>query len=76
MPEGIEKNWIIQDLEGMVDLVFSPQQPARSALNLFVSKFDYCAPFGVYNGFLVSASGTQIPIRNAPGWGEKLYMRI
>jgi hypothetical protein len=76
MPNGIESDWIIQDLEGMVDLTFSPQESVKDAVNLVVLCIDYDAPLGFFNGMLVSSSGEQIPVHNLWGIGEKLYIRI
>jgi hypothetical protein len=76
MPEGIHSDWIIQDLEGMVDLVFSPRESLRSGYNILVSRASLESPLGCYNGALVSAAGERIPVHNLWGSGEKLYLRI
>ncbi|HOM24184.1 MAG TPA: DUF2804 domain-containing protein [Termitinemataceae bacterium] len=76
MPEGPESDWVIQDLEGMVDLTFTPQETIRFGFNYFVAHSEYIAPFGVYNGMLVTRDGIQIPVRNLWGTGEKLYLRV
>ncbi|MHB9296402.1 hypothetical protein PilKf_02165 [Pillotina sp. SPG140] len=76
MPNGIESEWIIQDLEGMVDLVFTPQEYIRSTFNALVNRIDYIALFGYYNGDLVDLTGNHVPIRTVWGQGEKLYMRV
>ncbi|GHV24758.1 hypothetical protein AGMMS4952_00970 [Spirochaetia bacterium] len=76
MPDGIEKEWVIQDVEGMVDLTFTPQEHLRSAFNLFLTRWEYDTPLGFYNGMLVNSDGEQIPVRNLWGLGEKLYLRV
>jgi hypothetical protein len=76
MPSGLDSDWIIQDIEGMVDLVFTPQERSRSGANLFVTSVDYVTPLGVYNGMVVSAGGVRIPVHNLWGLGEKLYLRV
>jgi hypothetical protein len=76
MPEGIESDWVIQDLEGMVDLTFSPQEHMRNSFNLFLTRWEYHTPLGYYNGTLVNAEGSQIPVHNLWGLGEKLYLRV
>jgi hypothetical protein len=80
MPNGIESDWVIQDLEGMVDLTFTPQKEAlrglHSYINLILSKVDFNTPLGYYNGMLVNSRGEQIPVHNMPGLGEKLYLRV
>ncbi|MDR3173238.1 MAG: DUF2804 domain-containing protein [Treponema sp.] len=76
MPAGIMSNWIIQDLEGMVDLIFTPQEPQRSGYNILLSRADLENPLGYFNGMLVSAGGEQIPVHNLWGTGEKIYLRV
>ncbi|MDR2746496.1 MAG: DUF2804 domain-containing protein [Treponema sp.] len=76
MPGGIKSDWIIQDLEGMVDLVFTPQEPLRSGYNVILSRVDLESPLGYFNGMLVSAGGEQIPVHNLWGTGEKIYLRV
>jgi hypothetical protein len=76
MPEGLESDWIIQDVEGMVDLTFSPQEHIRNSFNLFLTRWEYHTPLGFYNGMVVNAEGKQIPVRNLWGIGEKLYLRV
>jgi hypothetical protein len=71
-----EKDWIIQDMEGMVDLVFNPKVPERSIRKSVFSAFDYENPLGCFNGFLVDADGKELPVRNAWGIGEKTFLRI
>jgi len=76
MQGGPESDWVIQDVEGMVDLVFTPKTANRFRANLFVAKGDFFAPMGYYNGMLASAKGEQIQVRNQWGIGEKLYLRV
>jgi hypothetical protein len=76
MPGGVESDWIIQDLEGMVDLVFTPQEQMRTGVNVLVTHTEYETPLGYYNGMLVSSGGEQITVRNLWGMGEKLYLRV
>jgi hypothetical protein len=76
MPKGLESDWIIQDVEGMVDLTFSPQEQLKNSFNLFLTRWEYHTPLGYYNGMLVNAEGKQIPVHNLWGLGEKLYLRV
>jgi len=85
-----EKDWIIQDMEGMVDLVFTPKESERSMRKSIFSSsasglfryssmlfgYDYENPLGCFNGLLVDADGKELPVRNAWGTGEKLFLRI
>jgi hypothetical protein len=75
-PKGGESDWVIQDVEGMVDLTFTPLEQSRSAFNLLLTSWEYNTPLGYYNGMLVNNEGEQIPVRNLWGLGEKLYLRV
>jgi hypothetical protein len=76
MPSGLDADWIIQDMEGMVDLVFTPQERIRSGINLFFTNVDYGAPLGFFNGMVVTADGSRIQVHNVWGLGERLYLRV
>jgi len=76
MPNGPESDWVIQDLDGMVDLVFTPKEINRFGARLLVTSGDFFALIGYYNGALVSGKNEQIQVRNQWGIGEKLYLRV
>lgn len=76
MPNGPDADWVIQDIEGMVDLTFTPKEYNRNVANLIFTKADFIAPLGIYNGMLVNSEGEQIQIKNIFGMGEKLYLRV
>ena len=73
---GTESGWVIQDMEGMVDLVFTPKEAIRYKLNLFLPRSYYESPLGIYNGMVVNSEGEQIPLKNIWGLGEKVYLRV
>ncbi|MDR0452048.1 MAG: DUF2804 domain-containing protein [Treponema sp.] len=76
MPGGTESGWVIQDMEGMVDMTFTPEKPAKIATNLIITRFSYDTPLGYFNGMLLNSKGEQISIRNMWGIGEKLSIRV
>jgi len=76
MPGGVESDWVIQDLDGMVDLVFTPKEINRFGVNFLITSGDFIAPIGYYNGALVSSNNEQIQVHNQWGIGEKLYLRV
>jgi hypothetical protein len=76
MPGGSDSDWIIQDVEGMVDLVFTPKKQHKSGANFFITRAEFDMPTGFYNGMLVSADGEHIQVRNLWGMGEKIYLRV
>jgi len=76
MPDGPDADWVIQDVEGMVDLTFTPKEFNKTGTKLVLAKADFNAPLGYYNGMLVNSEGKQIQIKNLFGIGEKLYLRV
>ncbi|MDR0443943.1 MAG: DUF2804 domain-containing protein [Treponema sp.] len=76
MPSGPDADWVIQDVEGMVDLTFTPKEQNKSEARLIFTNTDLNAPLGYYNGMLVNAEGEQIQVRNLFGMIEKLYLRV
>ena len=76
MPNGPEADWVIQDIEGMVDLTFTPRSQNKSGTKMILANADLNTPLGYYNGMLVNSEGEQIQIRNLLGIGEKLYLRV
>ncbi|MCL2186142.1 MAG: DUF2804 domain-containing protein [Treponema sp.] len=76
MPNGPESNWNIQDIEGMVDLTFSPIEQNKGVSNLLFTKADFIASVGTYNGMLVNSEGEKIKIKDLFGMGEKLFLRM
>ncbi|MCL2271981.1 MAG: DUF2804 domain-containing protein [Treponema sp.] len=76
MPNGPEGDWVIQDIEGMVDLTFTPVDQNKSVLEFIVTYFEFNAPLGYYNGVLVSSEGEKIQIKNLFGVGEKINVRV
>jgi hypothetical protein len=76
MPGGPDADWVIQDVEGMVDLTFTPKEQTKNGLNVLFTKAEYSAPLGFFNGMLVSSKGEQIQIKNLFGTGEILNLRV
>ncbi|MDR2052365.1 MAG: DUF2804 domain-containing protein [Treponema sp.] len=76
MPRGIESDWVIQDLEGMVDMTFTPGKNIKMAANLIAARASYDTPLGYFNGMLLNSNGEQVAIRNMWGMGEKIYIRV
>ena len=76
MPNGSDGTWVIQDVEGMVDLTFTPKEQNKSGIKLGFTNAEFNAPLGYYNGMLVNREGKQIQIKNLFGMGEKLYLRV
>ncbi|MDR3302963.1 MAG: DUF2804 domain-containing protein [Treponema sp.] len=73
---GPGADWIIQDMEGMVDLVFTPEVPVHNTLNIVLSKAEYHTPLGYFNGMLLDTQGSRVEVHNLWGLGENLYVRV
>ncbi|MCL1958846.1 MAG: DUF2804 domain-containing protein [Spirochaetes bacterium] len=76
MPNGPDSDWVIQDVEGMVDLTFTPKEINKSGKKLIITKAEFYSPLGYYNGVLVNSEGEQIQIKNLFGTGEKFNIRV
>ncbi|MCL2878668.1 MAG: DUF2804 domain-containing protein [Treponema sp.] len=76
MPKGADSNWIIQDMEGMVDLVFTPKVNHNDNFNMLITSADYNTPLGHYNGMVVNSDGEKIQVHNMLGMGEILHLRM
>ncbi|MDR2808538.1 MAG: DUF2804 domain-containing protein [Spirochaetaceae bacterium] len=76
MPNGANSDWVIQDMEGMVDLIFTPQIPVHNRFDFIVACSEYTLSIGLYKGTLVDKEGNQILIHNILGFGKRLYLRV
>ena len=73
---GVTSDWIIQDMEGMVDLVFTPRELGSSPKRPVFTGTDYEYTLGVFNGLVLNSEGEEIPVRNVWGAGEKIFLRV
>jgi hypothetical protein len=75
--QGAENEWVIDDIEGMIDLVFTPKKPLEKlGFNLIFAKADLYNPTGLFNGFVISKDGEKIEFHNVYGCAEKLNLRL
>lgn len=75
-PHGRAEPWIIQDTEGMVDLVFVPETENEIRVRAGVAEIDYAGPFGHFQGTLKSPDGESIDASLLYGMGEDKTMRL
>jgi len=75
-PYGVFGEWIIQDTESMVDLVFTPVSDSARRLSAFIIRTDYHTVYGLYEGVLLTGDGEKIALRGFPGIGKKVLLRI
>jgi len=74
-PQGGSGPWIIQDTEGRVDLIFTPEVANDVRFNLGIVESDYHGPLGSFKGFLSNGEGEKIQAELLYGIGEKEYLR-
>ncbi|MDA8425745.1 MAG: DUF2804 domain-containing protein [Treponema sp.] len=74
-PQGPVGEWIIQDMEGMVDLIFVPEVPNDITLKLGIFQSDYHGPFGSFRGLIKNGEGEKINADLLYGAGEQQYLR-
>jgi Protein of unknown function (DUF2804). len=74
-PQGSAGEWIIQDTEGMVDLIFAPALANDIRFNLGLIECDYNGPLGAFRGELRNGEGEKIQADCLFGAGEKKYLR-
>ncbi len=75
-PYGHAAPWVIQDTEGMVDLIFHPEVPHDITMRLGLADVDYIGPFGRFEGSLRSSSGEKIDASRLYGMGEDKNLRL
>jgi hypothetical protein len=75
-PYGISGDWIIQDTESMIDLVFSPISDSARRLSVFIVRTDYHTVYGLFEGVLLTGEGEKIALKGFAGIGKKISLRI
>ena len=75
-PFGIDKNWIIQDTESMVDLTFTPASVNSRNLNLIALRTSYYTMYGTFEGVLLTSDGEKVILKSFPGLLHKGMLRL
>ncbi len=75
-PFGLNKKWIIQDTESMVDLTFTPSSLYRRSLNLIALRSAYSHIYGSFDGVLLDKDGNKINLKDFPGIITRSFMRV
>jgi hypothetical protein len=75
-PYGLNGDWIIQDTESMVDLVFTPISDSARRLSVLVVRTDYHTVYGCLEGVLLTGEGEKLLLKAIPGIGKKIRLRI
>jgi hypothetical protein len=66
-PFGIDKKWIIQDTESMIDLAFNPISTTTRTLNILLLKNTASIIYGTFEGTLLTKDGEKIVLKNLTG---------
>lgn len=75
-PFGIDKSWVIQDTESMVDLSFTPLSSNSRTLNIIALRSTDNMIYGTYDGVLLTTDGEKITLKNFPGILYRNLIRI
>lgn len=75
-PFGINKSWIIQDTESMVDLTFEPVSINTRARNIIAMRTSYTTIYGNFTGVLLDSDGNKINLKNFPGIINRNLLRL
>lgn len=77
---GIEKQWVIQDTESMVDLTFTPVSVSANNINTFIIRSLYSTIYGTIDGFVVVNTpdgGTEkLTLKAFPALSENYLIRL
>lgn len=73
---GTDKNWIIQDTENMIDLVFTPTSIDRHTFNLIALRDSTISIYGTFEGVLLTKDGEKLSLKNFPGILNSNTMRL
>ena len=73
--EGYRGDWVIQDTEGLVDLVFSPKSHNDVSFHVGILESDWHGPFGVLKGLIKNGEGETIDATILNAMGEEKYLR-
>jgi hypothetical protein len=75
-PFGVNGEWVIQDTESMVDLIFTPRSIYSRNHSVFVLTTRYRLIYGVFNGALVTKTGERIVLKDFLGITKKHLIRL
>ena len=75
-PFGLNKKWIIQDTESMIDLTFTPDSLYGRTVNLIAIRTAYSHIYGTFEGVLLDKHGNKIPLKSFPGMITRSSLRV
>lgn len=75
-PYGIDKSWVIQDTENMIDLTFEPKNLLNRVFNIIIMRNAYTLIYGKFSGVLATKSGEHLELNNCVGVIKKSVLRL
>jgi hypothetical protein len=72
-PNFLEKDWVIKDNEGKLDLTFTPLVDRVGKFNYGIIKSDQHQVFGKYNGKIILEDNNIVVLDNHLGFAEKVF---
>lgn len=75
-PFGVEKKWVVQDTDSMVDLTFTPVSVVNNKMNILLFKTVYYTIYGTFDGVLLTGDGEKITLKSFPGIVKKTLLRL
>lgn len=75
-PFGINKDWIIQDTESMIDLTFTPISINSNTRNIIAMRTSYATIYGHFNGVLLDKNEKKIVLKNFSGIINRNMIRL
>nr|WP_319776463.1 DUF2804 domain-containing protein [uncultured Sphaerochaeta sp.] len=73
--ENLNKAWRIKDDEGRLNMVFTPVVDSSSNTNFIVIQSKQHQLFGYFSGTCILDDGSEIAIKEIPGFAEEVYNR-
>lgn len=73
---GLAQSWVIQDVESMVDLTFTPKNLISRTVNLIALNSNYYTIFGTIDGVLLDSEGNKIVLKDFPGIAKRSKLRL
>ncbi|MDA8412026.1 MAG: DUF2804 family protein [Treponema sp.] len=73
--EGYRGDWVIQDTEGLIDLVFTPLSHNDLSFHVGIFESDWHGSFGTFKGSVKNGEGETIDASILNAMGEEKYIR-
>jgi hypothetical protein len=68
--------FVVQDIEGMIDLNFKLIEDTDTPLDLFFISMEQRCSIGLFNGMLMTQKGEKLPVRNIMGILESFKFKL